>query len=100
VPAVACIPPIAMKRILELRGYRIVSEDEFNWVMEPSKYEAGSLQEPITLPKRGALLAVDIMMDTLIKTKTDLQMYFSLKEKALEQPELFPEQPDTRSPIQ
>jgi hypothetical protein len=89
-----------MKRILELRGYKVVAEDQFNWVMEPSKYEAGSLQVPVTLPKRGALLSVDIMMDTIIKTKTDLHMYFTLKEKALEQPELFPEQSDKIHPIQ
>lgn len=82
-PAVACIPPIAMKKILELRGYRVVTQDELNWAMEPIKYESGQIQEPVILPKRGALLAVDIMMDTLIKTKTDLHMYFTLKEQVL-----------------
>jgi hypothetical protein len=72
-----------MMRILELRGYRIVAEDEFNWAMEPKKYESGVTQEPIILPKRGHLLSVDIMMDTLIKTKTDLQMYFALKSQVI-----------------
>jgi len=89
-----------MMRILELRGYKVVTDDNLNWVMEPSKYESGILQEPITLPKRGALLSVDIMMDTLIKTKTDLHMYFALKDKALEQSELFTEQPGSDLRIQ
>jgi hypothetical protein len=99
-PAVACIPPIAMKRILELRGYRVVAEDDLNWALEPTRYESGQTQEPVILPKRGALLAVDIMMDTLIKTKTDLQMYFKLKEQVLGKGYISPELPDNDQPVQ
>jgi hypothetical protein len=89
-----------MKRILELRGYKVVAEDQLNWVLEPTKYESGVTQEPVTLPKRGALLAVDIMMDTLIKTKTDLQMYFRLKEQVLGKGYISPEQSDDDQPVQ
>ncbi len=82
-PAIAPIPPLAMKSILELRGWRVVSEDKFNWLLEASKYEGNVKPEPLPLPKRGRLLAVDVMMDTLIKTKTDLHTYFKLKEQVV-----------------
>jgi len=82
-PAIACIPPWAMKKILELRGWKVVSEDEYNWTMETTKYDGPTMPEPIILPKRGRLLALDVQMDTLIKTKTDLHTYFLLKEQVM-----------------
>jgi hypothetical protein len=82
-PAIAPIPPLAMKQLLELRGWKVVSEDKFNWLLEASKYEGTVKPEPLPLPKRGRLLALDVMMDTLIKTKTDLHTYFTLKEQIL-----------------
>ena len=82
-PAIAPIPPLAMKKILELRGWKVVAEDKLNWLLEPSKYDGSVKPEPLPLPKRGALLAVDAMMDALIKTKTDLHTYFNLKEQVL-----------------
>jgi hypothetical protein len=72
-----------MKKILELRGWKVVAEDKLNWLLEPSKYDGSTKPEPFPLPKRGRLLAVDAMMDTLIKTKTDLHTYFKLKEQVL-----------------
>jgi len=83
VPAITPIPPLAMKKILELRGWKVVAEDDSNWLMEPSKYDGLAKPEPLPLPKRGRVLAVDVMMDSLIKTKTDLHTYFILKEQVL-----------------
>lgn len=82
-PALAGIPPIAMKKILELRGWKVVAEDKYNWILETTKYDGPVMPEPIVLPKRGAVLALDIHMDTLIKTKTDLHTYFTLKEQVM-----------------
>jgi hypothetical protein len=82
-PAIACIPPLAMKKILELRGWKVVSEDNHNWLLEASKYDGSIKPEPLPLPKRGRVLAVDVMMDSLIKTKTDLHTYFKLRALVL-----------------
>lgn len=84
-PAIACIPPWAMKEILQLFGFSVIAEDEYNWVLSETKAHLGIATagevEPITLPKRGDLLALDVMMDTLIKAKMDLHTYFALKAK-------------------
>lgn len=79
-PAVAPIPPGAMKTILELYGWKIAAEDGLNWVfVDPSNKEA----DPVVIPKIGDVLALDVMMQTLIDTKMDLATYFSLKQQVL-----------------
>jgi hypothetical protein len=84
-PAIACIPPWAMKEILTLFGFLVIAEDEYNWVMSKTKDHLGVAEvdekEPIILPKRGELLALDVMMTTLINAKLDLHTYFALKAK-------------------
>ena len=84
-PAVACIPPWAMKEILEHFGFSVIVEDEYNWVLSETKNHSGVAipgeLEPIILPKLGDLLALDVMMDTLIKAKMDLHTYFALKAR-------------------
>ena len=88
-PAVACIPPWAMKEILELFGWSVIAEDEYNWVLSDAKDHIGmqdsaaEVSEPIILPKIGELVAVDVMMDTLVAAKLDLQKYFVLKDRVL-----------------
>jgi hypothetical protein len=95
-PAVACIPPWAMKEIMELFGWSVIAEDEYNWVLSDSKDHIGvtdptaEIKEPIILPKLGDLLAVDVMMDTLVAAKLDLQTYFALKDKVLGSPRMMP----------
>jgi hypothetical protein len=84
-PAIACIPPWAMKEILAHFGFQVIAEDEYNWVLSETKDHLGIAEagekEPLILPKRGDLLALDIMMDTLIKAKMDLHTYFALKAR-------------------
>ena len=86
-PAVACIPPWAMKEILEHFGFSVIAEDEYNWVLSETKAHLGVATagevEPLVLPKRGDLLAMDVMMETLIAAKMDLHTYFALKAKVL-----------------
>jgi hypothetical protein len=86
-PAVACIPPWAMKEILAHYGFQAIAEDEYNWVLSDTKDHLGiteaSPKEPLILPKRGDLLALDVMMDTLIKSKMDLHIYFALKARVM-----------------
>jgi hypothetical protein len=86
-PAIACIPPWAMREVLEHFGFQIIAEDEYNWVLSETKQHLGVAtpeeKEPIILPKLGDLLALDVMMDTLIKAKLDLHTYIALKAKVL-----------------
>jgi hypothetical protein len=86
-PAIAYIPPWAMKEILSHFGFQVIAEDEYNWVLSETKDHLGVAtadeKEPIVIPKLGDLLALDVMMDTLIKSKLDLHTYFALKAKVL-----------------
>jgi hypothetical protein len=38
-PAIAPIPPWAMKEILHLFGFQVIAEDEYNWVLSESRKE-------------------------------------------------------------
>jgi len=91
-PAVlAPIPPLALKRILELYGFKVISEDEFNWLLaDPGQPSS----EPIALPKMGELVAIDIMMQALIDAKMGYATYFALRDKVIAKAVLYPpEQP-------
>jgi len=57
----APIPPKQLKRILELRDYVVVGEDEWNWAL------AKDSGVPIVIPKEGEFVAVEVMMDALHK---------------------------------
>jgi len=48
------------QRVLEADGYRVLAEDELNWVMAKNVDDI-----PIILPKLGELVAVDVMMGAL-----------------------------------
>ena len=86
-PAIACIPPWAMRQILELFGFTVIAQDEHNWVLSDQEDHLGKPKddekEPLILTKHGDVLAVDVMMDTLIKAKLDYHTYFALKAKVL-----------------
>lgn len=76
-----------MKEILLRFGFETIAEDEYNWVLSETKDHLGVAavgeKEPIILPKLGDLLALDVMMDTLIKAALDLHTYFALKAQVL-----------------
>jgi hypothetical protein len=79
-PALAPIPPLALKEILVQYGFRILFEDEYNWILdEPDQPTI----EPIVIPKIGEVVAVDVMMDTIINARMAYGTYFALKEKVL-----------------
>ncbi len=77
-----------MKEILEHFGYRVIAEDDYNWVLSDTEDHLGiaggvAAKEPLILPKLGDLLALDVMMDTLIKAKLGYHTYFALKSRVL-----------------
>jgi hypothetical protein len=88
-PAIACVPPWALKAILELHGFSVVSEDEYNWMVEKANSGAS---EPLIIPKVGALVAVDVMMQVLIDAKLPLGTYLGLKEQVLGKNWGYPQQ--------
>lgn len=55
----APIPPEQLKRIVELCGYLIAAEDEWNWAMT----KHGCV--PILVPKDGDFVAIEVMMSVL-----------------------------------
>jgi len=69
-----------MKEILVSYGLKIVFEDDYNWIFDDPH---DSKAEPIPVPKIGDVLAVDVMMDTLLKAKLSFGAYLALKEKVL-----------------
>ena len=76
-PALAPVAPDIFRRILELYGYKTVQEDEYNWALARNAKDI-----PLIIPKKGKLVALDIMMDALDKAKMDNGTFFTLKEAA------------------
>lgn len=54
-PAVAPLPPEAIRELLESNGYEIVAEDEFNWA-----FAKGATDEPVMVPKMIDLVPLEI----------------------------------------
>jgi hypothetical protein len=74
------VPPLAFKQILELYGFKVISEDEFNWLLaDPHQPDS----EPLILPKIGELVAIDIMMQAMIDAKMGYATYFALRDKVI-----------------
>ena len=81
----APIPPKQLKRVLELHGYKIVGEDEWNWAL------AKDSGVPILIPKEGEFVAVEVMMDTLHKAGiTEPGTYFPLRDQAAKELGIHP----------
>jgi len=78
VPALAPVAPETLKRILELKGYRVVSEDDLNWAL------ARDLKgEPVIIPKAGELVALDVMSAALDTAQMSNSEYFRFRTQAL-----------------
>jgi hypothetical protein len=58
------LPPEQLKEAFEAGGYRIIDQDQYNWVLAK-----GDTDEPIVLPKRGKLVAIEIMEDAVERAR-------------------------------
>ena len=56
------------------------NQDEYNWIFEVSSHPD---TEPLSIPKIGEVVAVDVMMDTLFNARIKCGVYISIKEKVL-----------------
>jgi hypothetical protein len=65
-----------LKRILELQNYKLVGDDEWNWAM------AKEGEVPLIIPKDGEYVAVEILMDTLVKAGLTLGKFLPLRAQS------------------
>jgi hypothetical protein len=79
-PALAPIPPWALKEILVHYGLKVTYEDEYNWLVEDLEHTDF---EPVVIPKLGDHVAVDVLMQAILGSKMGLNTYFVLKAKVL-----------------
>ena len=76
-PALAPIPPIVFKELLEKDGFSVELETEYNWTL----CKEAPLTLVITLPKKGRLVSVTVMMGILEQIKMNNKTYFDLLKK-------------------
>lgn len=73
--ALAPVSPKTLYEIFCLSGYAVIVEDSYNWVLAQAETDI-----PIVLPKRGAFVPLEILMDTVFtKAGMDLRTYLILK---------------------
>jgi len=63
-PAEAPIPPGDLKKLLELDGFTVEDEDEYNWAL----FKEGQIN-PVIIPKRPKTIPLDVMMGALNKAE-------------------------------
>lgn len=73
-PALVCVPPAQFLEILKKAGFRVLQEDVWNWVLARNETDI-----PITLPKTGDFVAVDVTMDLVLsKAGVGMARYLDL----------------------
>jgi hypothetical protein len=81
----APVSPKQLKRIVEIRGYELVGEDEWNWALAKDK------GVPIIVPKDGEYVSIETMEEVLasvgLNTPGD---YFPLRDQSAKELGLQP----------
>ncbi len=77
-PAPAPVSPAVFKKALELHGFELVDEDEFNWGL----FKADSNPPVVVIPKEGETVSLTVMMAVLDQQKIDNATFFSLVARA------------------
>ncbi len=75
--SLAPIPPPVFKAILEKEGFKIQRDTEYIWAF----FKDDSPAPVIILPKKGKLVALDVMMDILDQIKMNDGKYLALLEE-------------------
>ena len=76
-PALAPIPPEQLKRVMEILDFIVVDEDQYNWLMD----KEGRNDPPITIPKIGPLVALQIMDAVIQQASVNHFQYFEALKK-------------------
>lgn len=68
-PAVAPLPPEAIRELLEAHGYEVIREDPYNW-----SFAKGKDDEPILIPYRVDLVPLEVAFS--VARKVGFNDYF------------------------
>jgi len=71
----APIPPSHLRKIILMFGYKELGETEYNWILSRDDED-----EPLVIPKRGALVSVTVITKMFDHTGMDLRTYMALKQ--------------------
>lgn len=55
-PTLGHLPPRVLKRVLELDGFLVEREDDYNWILTKR-----SVDGVVIVPKRGPFVAADVL---------------------------------------
>jgi hypothetical protein len=72
--ALAPIPPVLLKEILEKDGFVLDRETAYNWTL----FKKNAAIPVMNVAKKGKLVSVDVMMGILDQLKMDNARYFEL----------------------
>jgi hypothetical protein len=70
----APIPPAELLAILQLYGYKVLTESSYNWVLAREEDDV-----PIVLGKRGDAVPVEVMENMFEHSGMNLAVYLALK---------------------
>src|SRR6185369_593616 len=62
-PRLGPIPPSALKRVLELDGFSIAHEDDYNWALARD-----GVEDVVIVPKLGPVVAEDVLLRVVMTT--------------------------------
>lgn len=68
-PAVRPLTPIAIRTLLEQKGYQLIGADDFNWA-----FQLGPQDEPVFVPIKVALVPIEVAFH--IAKKVGFNDYF------------------------
>jgi hypothetical protein len=68
-PAVAPLPPAAIRELLESHGYEMVAEDDYNWA-----FAKGENDEPVMVPNAVDLVPLEVAFH--VASKVGFNDYF------------------------
>ena len=77
-PALHPVSPDTLKRILEEDGFHVAMETDYNWTL----FKKEAPMPVIVIPRKGELVAVDVMMSILDHLKINNARYFELLKKS------------------
>jgi len=62
-PCLGPIPPSALKRVLELDGFSIAHDDDYNWALARD-----GVEDVVIVPKLGPVVAEDVLLRVVMTT--------------------------------
>jgi hypothetical protein len=70
VPTLGQLPPRVLKRVLELDGFLVEREDDYNWMLTNQ-----SIDGVVIVPKLGPFLATDVLYRAMTAAPTHHKPY-------------------------